>query len=699
MRLRLLPLVVSAVVSLAVPAQASTNALLVPSTLPFGAPQFDKIHDADYLPAFREGMARQRREIDAIVNNAAKPTFENTVVAMERSGQTLTRVSAIFFNVQQANTNDAMDKVQETVAPELAAHNDAIYLNPKLFARVKYVHDHPPAGLDPESKRLLAVTYQQFILAGAGLKAADATKLKALNQRISVLQTAFQQKLIAGTAKGALVVDSADALAGLTPDEITAAAEAAKARHMDGKWVIPLQNTTQQPAQRELTNRATRQKLFEQSTMRTQRGDANDTRATIAELAMLRAQKAALLGYPNFSSYALVDQMAKTPQHVQSFLHGLISANGPAAKNEAAELQALLDKDVPGATLQPWDWQFYAEKLRKQKYDINEQEVRPYFELDNVLKNGLFYAAHQLYGITLTERHDLPVYNPDVRAFTVTDSNGKDIGIMYFDFFKRDNKSGGAWMSNFVGQSTLLGTKPVIYNVLNIPKPPTGQPVLLNAENVVGIFHEFGHALNGFFANTKYPSLSGASTARDFVEYPSQFNEHWAFYPDVLKHYAFHYQTKQPIPQALLDKLQAASKFNQPFSLGELLAADELDLSWHSLPGTTNLEDVDAFETQALKTTGTNFDAIPPRYRTSYFAHIWGGGYASGYYAYMWTKMLADDSYAWFTAHGGMTRANGDRFRRMILSRGQTEDYATMFRAFYGKDPDVAPMLDGFGLK
>lgn len=643
-------------------------------------------------------MARQDREVAAIANNRATPTFDNTIVALERSGQALNFVSATFFNVDGANSDDALDKVQDTIAPELAAHQDGISLNPKLFARVKYVHDHPPANLDPESKQLLAVTYQNFILAGAALKPDAAAKLKQLNQRIASLETAFQQKLVAGTAKGYLAVDSADALAGLSPDELATAAAAAKGRKLDGKWVIPLQNTTQQPAQAELSNRATRQTLFEHSTMRTERGDANDTRATISELAQLRAQKAALLGYNTFSSYALVDQMAKTPQHVQDFLHGLIAADGPAATAEANDLQQLLQKDQPGATLEPWDWQYYAEQLRKQKYSIDQQQVRPYFELENVLHNGLFYAAHQLYGITLTERHDIPVYNPDVRVFTVIDKDGKPLGLMYFDFFKRDNKSGGAWMANFINESTMLHTKPVIYNVLNIPKPPAGQPVLLSADNVVGIFHEFGHALNGFFANTKYPSLSGANTARDFVEYPSQFNEHWAFYPDVLKHYAYHYKTKQPIPQELLAKLDAASKFDKAFSLAELLAADELDLSWHSLSATAPRQDVDAFETQALAQTQTNFRDIPPRYRSSYFSHIWGGGYASGYYAYMWTKMLADDSYAWFVAHGGMTRENGQRYRDMILSRGHTEEYAPMFRAFYGKDPDVGPMLEGYGL-
>ncbi len=678
---------------------ALANPFFTPSTLPFQAPPFDRITDSDYQPAIEAGMAQQLKEIDAIANNPAPPTFENTYVALEKSGRLLTRAMAAFNAVTGANTDPVLQHVQEVEAPKLAAHEDAIYLNAKLFARLKKVHDKLASlHLDPESQQLVNVTYGDFVHAGANLSDADKEKMRRINEQLSVLQATFERKLLAATKAGGLIVKDKRQLAGLSDNAIATAAQAAQARNDPGGYLLALQNTTQQPALAMLDDRQTRQQLFEHSWTRAEKGDANDTRDTIASMAQLRAQKAQLMGYPNYAAYALTDQMAKTPQAVQHFLSQLIPATQAKVKADGAELQAMIDKDGQHFQLKPWDWDHYAERVRKAKYDLDDNQVRPYFELNNVLENGLFYAANQLYGITLKERKDIPVYHPDVRVFEVYDKDGSPLALMYFDFFKRDNKQGGAWMDNLVQQSKLLGTKPVVYNVENIPKPPAGQPTLLTAGEVHGIFHEFGHALNGFFANQEYPSLSGAQTARDFVEYPSQFNEHWAFYPAVLKHYAVHYKTGQRMPAALMAKIENAQKFGEGYSLGESLGADELDMAWHTLPASAPKQNVDTFETHALASSGTDVPNVPPRYRSSYFAHIWASGYAAGYYAYMWSEMLDDDTFAWFVQHGGMTRANGQRFRDLILSKGHSEDYGPMFRAFYGADPQIGPLLEYRGL-
>ncbi|HVZ90923.1 MAG TPA: peptidyl-dipeptidase Dcp [Rhizomicrobium sp.] len=683
----------------AAPAFNSSNPFAKPSTLPLHAPPFDKIKDSDYQPAFEEGMKEQISEIEKIANNPAPPTFENTIVAMERSGRMLDRVAETFFAVVQANTNDTLDKVQAAEAPKLAAHQDAIYLNPKLFQRVKAIYDRRDTlKLDPEARQLLKVYYMQFVHAGANLSDADKTRLKEINKRDATLETAFQQKLLAAAKAGAFVTANKADLAGLSDQEVAAAAKAAADRKLAGKYVIPLQNTTQQPLLVSLADRAVRQKIFENSWTRAEKGDANDTRATIAEIAQLRAEKAKLLGYANYAAYALYDQMAKTPEAVEKFLGQLVPPTAAKAADEAKQIQAAIDKSGQHFELKPWDWEMYSEKVRKEKYDLDQNELKPYFELNKVLKDGVFYAANQLYGVTFKERHDIPVYQPDVRVFDVFDKDGSQLGMIYFDYFKRDNKSGGAWMSNFVGQSKLLGTKPVVYNVANFTKPASGEPALLTFDDVTTMFHEFGHALHGLFANQEYPTLSGTSTARDWVEFPSQFNEHWALYPQVLQHYAVNYKTGKPIPQALVDKIKKSQTWNQGYELGELLAASELDMQWHELKADAPKQDVDAFEQKALKTTHTDFPNVPTRYRSSYFLHIWSNGYAAGYYAYQWTVMLDDDAYSWFTHHGGLTRANGQRFRDMILSKGHSEDYGEMFRAFYGKDPDIGPMLEHRGL-
>jgi peptidyl-dipeptidase Dcp len=681
---------------------AEINPFFEPSPLPFQAPQFDRIKDGDFQPAIEEGMKRQLAEIEAIADNPAPPTFDNTIVAMEKSGQMLTRVRLVFnamTGASGANTNETLQKVQEIEAPRLAAHHDAIYLNDKLFQRVEAIYDQrDKLNLDPEALKLVEVYRHDFVQAGAKLSDADKQKLRDINQQLSALETAFTAKLLAGTKAGALVVDDKSRLAGMDDGAIAAAAEAAETRGLKGKWVIPLQNTTQQPTLQSLNDRAVRQELFQNSWTRTERGGASDTRDTIATIAKLRAEKAQLLGFPDFAAYTLEDQMAKTPAAVETFLRKLVPAATAKARGEARAIQAVIDKSGKRFKLAPWDWDRYAEMVRKAKYDLNENQIKPYFELNNVLENGVLYAATQLYGITFKERKDIPVYQPDVRVFEVIDKDGSPLGLMYFDYFKRDNKSGGAWMDNFVGQSKLLGLKPVIYNVANFTKPAPGQPALLTYDDVTTMFHEFGHALHGLFADQQYPTLSGTNVARDFVELPSQFNEHWALDPAVFKHYAIHNQTGKPMPQTLVNKIRKAAKFNQGYSLTEILAAAQLDMQWHTLKAGAPKQDVDKFEIQALKNTHLNIADVPPRYRSSYFLHIWSNGYSAGYYAYLWAEMLDNDAYYWFRQHGGLTRENGQRFRDMVLSRGHTLDYGEMYRAFAGRDPQIGPMLEQRGL-
>jgi peptidyl-dipeptidase Dcp len=681
------------------PAAAPGAVFAEPSPLFLHAPQFDRIKETDFEPALEAGMAQQKAEIAKIADDPAPPTFDNTLAAMERSGQLLDRTSQVFSAMTSANTSDALQAVESRMSPKLAAHHDWIFLNPKLFARVQNLHDRQDSlGLTPEQQQLLRVTFQEFVHSGAKLSPADQTRLKALNEQLSTLETTFQHRLLAAAKAGALVVDDKAKLAGLSDEEVSAATRAAEARGLKGKWVIPLQNTTQQPLLQDLANREVREQLFRRSWTRAEQGDANDTREAIATLAKLRAEKAQLLGYPSYAAYVLEDQMAKTPQAAEAFMRQLSPAARARSIAEAAENQKMIQADGGNFKLEPWDWARYSERVRKARYDLDDAEVKPYFQLDRVLQDGVFFAANQLYGLTFKERKDLPVWDPDVRAFEVHNEDGSLLGLIYFDYFKRDNKSGGAWMSNFVGQSKLLGTKPVVYNVANFTKPAPGQPALISFDDVTTMFHEFGHGLHGLFADQTYPTLSGTNTARDFVEFPSQINENWALDPKVLKHYAVHYKTGEPIPQALVDKIKAASKFNKGYEMGELIAAAELDMQWHSLAPSAPKQDVDAFETQALKAAGADFPNVPPRYRSSYFLHIWSNGYAAGYYAYLWTQMLADDSFQWFVDNGGMTRANGQRFRDLILSRGHTLDYGEMFRAFYGRDPEIGPMLEHRGL-
>ena len=675
------------------------NPLLNPGALPFHTAPFDKIKESDFRPAFEEGFKLQNAEIQKIADNPAAPTFENTMVALEKSGQLLNRVNSIFSLLSGANTNPELQKIDQEEAPRLTAQEDNIYLNTKLFARVESIYaNRNSLPLDTESKQLVEFLYQKFVMAGARLSDEEKMKLKKLNGEEASLMVRFTSQLLAATKKGALVLNNASELAGLSQGDLDAFAQNATANNLTGKWVISLQNTTQQPISQSLSDRNTRKALFEASWNRAEKNDSNDTRSTIARLAQIRAEKAALLGFPDYASWKLQNQMAKTPAAVETFFGKLIPSAVIKTKEEAAIIQTQMNKQNPGLQLEAWDWDYFAEQIRKEKYDLDENEVKPYLELNRVLENGVFYAAGQLYGLSFKERFDIPVYQKDVRVFEVFDADHTSIALFYCDYFKRDNKSGGAWKTNTTEQSFLLGTKPVIYNVCNFPKPATGQPALISFEDVRTMFHEFGHALHGFFASQQYPDLSGSKVARDFVEFPSQFNEHWALDPKVFKHYALHYKTGEMMPESLVIKIKNASAFNQVYKLTEALEASVVDMRWHTLSAKDPLQNPDTLERDALYKAHLDLREVPPRYRSSYFLHIWGNSYSAGYYAYQWTKMLAEDAFSWFEENGGLTRANGQRFRDMILSRGNTIEYGKMFRDFRGRDPEIGPMQKAYGL-
>jgi peptidyl-dipeptidase Dcp len=685
--------------------QARQNPFLRPSTLPFHLPPFDRIRDADYAPAFKEGMAAQRREIDAIVRDPGPPTFENTVVAMERSGRLLKRVSKVFFNLNAANTNPAMQKVESEVAPKLARHRDAILLDAALFARVDAVYRlRDKLGLDPESAQLLERYEKMFVRAGARLCAADKAALKKINEELSSLTTRFRQTVLKATKEGAVVIEDVKELDGLSKEQIGAAAEAAKSRGLAGRWVITLENTTIQPPLAQMKNRALRERVFNASVARGN-GGANDTTATVARVIALRARKAALLGYPNFAALALAEETAGTPAAVNRILARLAPAALTRAKQEARDIQRRINAEARAAhakrlALQPWDWAFYAEKARKASFDFSDAQVKPYFEIGRVLRDGVFHAAHELYGISFTERKDLPVYHPDVRVFEVHEADGSPLGLLLLDYYKRDNKQGGAWMDTLVDQSTLLDRKPVVINNLNISKPAPGQPALLTFDEVTTMFHEFGHGLHGLFSAVRYPLLSGVNVPPDFAELPSQFNEMWAREPVVLSHYARHHRTGEPMPKALFDKVLRAQRYGQGYATLEYLEAAMIDQSWHQIPlsKAPKPAEVMSFEAKALSRWRVVYPPVPPRYHTTYFAHIFAGEYEAAYYAYIWSEVLARDAGAWCHAHGGLSRKNGDTFRAKILSRGRTREPARLFRDFYGRAPDIRPLLEYRGL-
>ncbi|MCW0352679.1 peptidyl-dipeptidase Dcp [Pantoea ananatis] len=676
---------------------ARQNPFFNVSSLPYHTPPFDQIQETDFLPALQAGMEEKRQEVLAIATNPEAATFLNTCEALEKSGQLLTRVSLVFNAMTSAHTSPYLQQVDEDIAPQLTALNDEIMLNRPLFSRIDQVYLQRNQ-LDAESKRLVEVLWQRFQLAGANLPETQKQQLKALNQEAARLSTQFTNKLLAATKAGGLVVNDVQQLAGLSPSDLAVAQAAAAARGLENAWLLVLQNTTQQPALQSLEERPTRQALFHAAMTRSEKNDDNDTRALVLRLAQVRAEQAKLLGFASFAAWQLQDQMAKTPDAAFAFMRNIVPAARARAEREAAAIQQTIDSQQGNFTLAAWDWNFYAEQVRRAQYDLDESQIKPYFELNSVLEKGVFWAATQLYGIRFTQRHDLPVYHPDVQVYEIFDTDGSGMALFYTDFFKRDSKGGGAWMSNFVNQSTLLDEKPVIYNVCNYTKPANGEPALLSWDDVITLFHEFGHTLHGLFASQRYPSLSGTETPRDFVEFPSQINEHWASEPQVFRHFARHYQTGEAMPAALHEKIIRAGKFNKGYEMTELLAAALLDLHWHSLEGKTPVQSVDAFEQQALHSDGIDLAAVPPRYRSSYFQHIWGGGYSAGYYAYIWTQMLADDGYQWFVEHGGLTRENGDIFRQKILSRGNSSDLKALYESWRGGAPQLEPMLKNRGL-
>jgi peptidyl-dipeptidase Dcp len=673
------------------------NPFAQPSPLPFQAPPFDKIKDSDYQPAIEEGMRRQLAEVDSIADNPDAPTFANTIEALERSGVMLGRVQRVFSGMVSSNTNPMIQKVQSEEAPRLAAHRDAIYLNAKLFARVKAVYDERARlKLAPDADYLVERYYRDFVRAGALLSDTEKTKMRALNEEQARLSDQFRNKVLADTNACALVVGDEAELAGLPRADIAAAAEAATRLGPAGKWVITLQNTTQQPAQTYLKDRGVRERLFNASSKRGHHGGEDDTKAIVERLAQLRAQRAKLLGYPTFAAYVLDDQMAKTPENAMRLMTDLAPAATNKARGEASRMQALIDKEQSTFKLEPWDWQYYAEQVRKSDYDLDESAIRPYFELDRVLRDGVFYAANQLYGLTFKERKDIPVYQPDVRVFEAFDADGSSLALFYVDFFARPNKQGGAWTASFVSQNRLLGTKPVVTNTENFSKPAPGQPMLLSFTEVTTMFHEFGHALQSMMSDVRYPN---SRIPRDFVEVPSQFNEHWALEPAVFANYAKHYQTGEAMPNELVEKIKKSRTFNQGFATTEYLEAALLDMAWHMLPPDAPLEDADTFEPEALKRFHVYMAEVPPRYHTTYFSHVWAGGYSAGYYAYLWSEVIEDDAFAWFKEQGGMTRKNGQRFRDMILAHAGTQDSAAMYRAFRGRDAEIEPLLEERGLR
>ena len=665
------------------------------SLLPYQAPRFDAINDSHYRPAFDEAMRLKRADIDAIIAQRAAPDFDNTVLALEKSGAMLSRVSSVFFAMTSAHTNDDLQALDEQFSTELAGLANDIWLNDTLFARVEAVWQDREA-LDAESRRLTEETYQHFVLAGARLNADEKAELKSLNTEAATLTSQFNQRLLAANKAGGLVVDDVRQIDGLSVEEMAAAAHAAAEKGLKERWLIPLLNTTQQPALAALALRETRKKLFSAGWERTQKGDENDTRELIRRLTGLRARQAQLLGFDNYASWSIADQMAKTPEAALEFMRGIVPAARGRAALEQADIQKVIDDEQGGFTVQAWDWAFYAERVRSAKYALDESQIKPYFALNTVLEDGVFWTATQLFGIRFVERFDIPVYHPDVRVWEIFDHTGEGMALFYGDFFARDSKVGGAWMGNFVEQSYEFAARPVIYNVCNYQKPANGQTALISWDDVITLFHEFGHTLHGLFASQRYATLSGTNTPRDFVEFPSQINEHWASHPQVFAHFARHYQTGEPMPDALREKMLNATQFNKGYDMTELLSAALLDMNWHGIQ--EPIEDVEAFEAAALKKEGLDLPAVPPRYRSSYFAHIFGGGYAAGYYAYLWTQMLADDGYQWFVEQGGLTRENGQTFREAILSRGNSTDLAELYRNWRGHDPKIEPMLENRGL-
>jgi len=678
----------------------SDNPFLAESALYLGYPPFDQIEDSHYLPAFEAGMKEQLAEIDAIVDQAAAPTVENTLVPIELSGEILTRVSSVFYAMVAAHTNDTINEIQVEIAPRLSAHTDEILLNGALFERVKALYDgRESLDLDPESLRLVEETHRDFVRAGAELSAAEKETLRAINTELAELQTRFSQNVLNEVNELFTVVDTRAELAGLTEAQIESAADAAEERGLTGKYVIPMLNTTQQPTMAALENRELRERMLTTSMTRGSRGGEYDNRETLSRTARLRAERAQLLGYATHADYILDDQTAKTVAAVNERLGSLAPPAVANAVREAADLQAMIDAEGGEFELAAWDWDYYSEKVRQERYAFDESELKPYLELDRVLQDGVFYAANQIYGLTFEERFDLPVYQEDVRVFEIFDHDGSTLSVFIFDPYARSSKRGGAWMRGYVRQSHLRGTSTVVANHINISKPPEGEPTLLTFGEVTTMFHEFGHALHGIFSDVTYPSFSGTSVPRDFVEYPSQVNEMWSTWPEVLRNYARHYQTGEPMPTELLDKVLEADQFNQGYATTEYLAASITDQALHQLnpDEVPEAADLMQFEANALAAAGADLATVPPRYRLTYFSHIMGG-YSAGYYSYIWSEVLDADTVEWFKENGGMLRENGQHFRDTLLSRGGSEEAMTLFRNFAGREPNVEPLLERRGL-
>ncbi|WP_409180286.1 M3 family metallopeptidase [Amycolatopsis sp. VS8301801F10] len=675
------------------------NPFAAPSGLPYELPPFDRISDEHYRPAFEAGLAEHAADVERIADDPAEPTFENTIAALERAGALLTRVSGTFFNISSSNATDEIQEIQAELAPKLAAHQDAIHLNPRLFARIETLYrKRAELGLTPEELRLLERRYTDFSRAGAGLPEEDQAKLRALNEQLSTLQTRFSQNLLRDTNDLAVVLDDAAELAGLGESAIAAAAQTAAERGLEGKYVLTLTLPTAQAAVASLENRAVRERVYTASVSRGNRGNEYDNNAIVEEITRLRAERAALLGYPNHAAYVIADETAKTVEAAGGLLERLAPVAVANARTEAAELQQLLEADVPDATLQPWDWAFYASKVERERFQLDTAALRPYFELDRVLHDGVFAAANRLYGLTFTERHDLPKYHPQVRIFEVFDADGSGLGLFLMDYYTRDSKRGGAWMNNFVDQSRLLGRRTVVVNVLNVTKPREGEPTLLSLDEVRTAFHEFGHALHSLLSGVEFPTFTGTNVPRDFVEYPSQVNEMWMLWPEILANYAKHHETGEPLPAGQVELLEAAQQYGEGFRTTEYLAAALLDLAWHRLGPDDRVEDVQRFEAEALEKAGVALESVPPRYRTTYFNHVFAGGYSAGYYSYIWSEVLDADTVEWFTENGGLKRENGDHFRSTLLGLGGSVDPMEAFAAFRGRAPEIEPLLKRRGL-
>ena len=671
------------------------NPFTSPSTLPYQLPDFGRMPEDAFLPAFDAGIREHAAQIEAIAGNPEAPDFENTIAALERSGQALGRTAVVFFTLCAAHATDGVQRIQQEISPRLAAHEDAVYLNRNLFERVDAVAGQADV-LDEEQARLVSEYRRRFIRAGAQLDDAGQDRMRELNARLSELSTEFSQRLLKDTNNSALVVDTAAELDGLSEDDIAAAAAAATEAGHDGKYLLSLVLPTPQPALSSLTRRDTRRRLHEASLQRGFRDNGNNTLSIAAEMAALRAEKAALLGFASHAEYATDDQTAPSLDAIHQMLDKLAPAAVRNAKAEAEQLRAAAQRD--GHELAAWDWAFYSEQVRREKFDVDLAALRPYFELERVLTDGVFYAANRLYGLTFTERTDLAGYHPDVRVWEVKNEDGTGLGLFLGDYYTRDTKNGGAWMNSLVHQSRLLGEPPVVINNLNISKPSAGEPTLLTFDQVVTAFHEFGHALHGLFSDVTYPQFSGTAVPRDFVEYPSQVNEMWMLWPEVVSNFARHYATDEPLDQEVIDKVLAASVWGEGFSTTEYLGATLLDLAWHELAPGETVADPEAFEARALAEAGVDLDLVPPRYRTGYFKHIFAGGYSAAYYAYIWSEVLDADTVEWFKENGGLTRENGERFRTLLLSRGNSIDPLQAFRAFRGRDAAIEPLLERRGL-